>query len=56
MKKLTETSLCYVQCYGPIMQSTARNIPEKEKQAELKIYIQTKKTQKQLMYDKQHEL
>lgn len=46
MKKLTETSLCYGQCYGHIMQSTARNIPEKEKQIELKIYIQTKKTQK----------
>lgn len=57
MKKLTETSLCYGQCYGHMIQSTARNIPKKEKQIGLKIYIQTKKTQKkQLIYDKQCEL
>lgn len=29
MKELTETSQCYGQYYGHIMQSTTRNIPEK---------------------------
>lgn len=45
MKKLTEPHCAMGQCYGHIMQSTARNIPEKEQQIGLKLYIRTKKTQ-----------